>query len=184
MTFCTTLRNLQTLSESTQHLPDHLKAAWPGIPWRDIHGFRNILVHNYGCDRAVFGGTGNQCGCHAESGRRLRDRNRRITLTCADTNPDRACILSPPPNNQHPPFGGYSAPILKSSFLFDPAQTSQDGAWRHLLPQRHRSTPASPAGARQLIVPLHPYQCRKLKIAITDIAVSAHPISAGCQFLI
>ena len=41
------LRNLQTLSESTQHLPDHLKAAWPGIPWRDIHGFRNILVHNY-----------------------------------------------------------------------------------------------------------------------------------------
>lgn len=41
------LRNLQTLSESTQHLPDHLKAARPDIPWRDISGFRNILVHNY-----------------------------------------------------------------------------------------------------------------------------------------
>ena len=41
------LRNLQTLSESTQHLPDDLKAAWPNIPWRDISGFRNILVHNY-----------------------------------------------------------------------------------------------------------------------------------------
>lgn len=41
------LRNLQTLSESTQHLPDQLKAAWPDIPWRDISGFRNILVHNY-----------------------------------------------------------------------------------------------------------------------------------------
>jgi uncharacterized protein with HEPN domain len=41
------LRNLQTLSESTQHLPDDQKAAWPDIPWRDISGFRNILVHNY-----------------------------------------------------------------------------------------------------------------------------------------
>lgn len=41
------LRNLQTLSESTQHLPEDLKAACPNIPWRDIGGFRNILVHNY-----------------------------------------------------------------------------------------------------------------------------------------
>jgi len=41
------LRNLQTLSESTQHLPEDRKSAWPNIPWRDISGFRNILVHNY-----------------------------------------------------------------------------------------------------------------------------------------
>lgn len=41
------LRNLQTLSESTQHLSESQKAAWPNIPWRDISGFRNILVHNY-----------------------------------------------------------------------------------------------------------------------------------------
>jgi len=41
------LRNLQTLAESTQHLPEGLKADWPNIPWRDISGFRNILVHNY-----------------------------------------------------------------------------------------------------------------------------------------
>ena len=41
------LRNLQTLSEATQHLPDDKKAACPDIPWRDISGFRNILVHNY-----------------------------------------------------------------------------------------------------------------------------------------
>lgn len=32
------LRNLQTLSESTQHLPDDQKAAWPDVPWRDITG--------------------------------------------------------------------------------------------------------------------------------------------------
>lgn len=42
-----TLRNLQTLSEATQMLPDALKARHADIPWRDISGFRNILVHNY-----------------------------------------------------------------------------------------------------------------------------------------
>lgn len=42
-----TLRNLQTLSEATQSLPEELKAKFPAIPWRQISGFRNILVHNY-----------------------------------------------------------------------------------------------------------------------------------------
>ena len=42
-----TLRNLQTLSEATQMLPDDLKTRFPAIPWREISGFRNILVHNY-----------------------------------------------------------------------------------------------------------------------------------------
>ena len=41
------LRNLQTMSEATQQLPDLLKAQHPGVPWREISGFRNILVHNY-----------------------------------------------------------------------------------------------------------------------------------------
>lgn len=41
------LRNLQTLSESTQLLPDEKKSAYPDIPWKQISGFRNILVHNY-----------------------------------------------------------------------------------------------------------------------------------------
>lgn len=41
------LRNLQTLSEATQLLPEEKKAGFPTIPWREISGFRNILVHNY-----------------------------------------------------------------------------------------------------------------------------------------
>jgi uncharacterized protein with HEPN domain len=41
------LRNLQTLSEATQLLPPDRKAAFPDIPWREISGFRNILVHSY-----------------------------------------------------------------------------------------------------------------------------------------
>ena len=40
------LRNLQTLCEATQQLPDALKAEQPDVPWREVSGFRNILVHN------------------------------------------------------------------------------------------------------------------------------------------
>lgn len=42
-----TLRNLQTLSEATQLIPQELKSEFPAIPWREISGFRNILHHNY-----------------------------------------------------------------------------------------------------------------------------------------
>ncbi len=45
--FDAALRNLQTLSEATQLLPDAQKAAFSTIPWREISGFCNILVHNY-----------------------------------------------------------------------------------------------------------------------------------------
>jgi len=41
------LRNLQTLSEASQLLPDEKKSLCPDIPWREISGFRNILVDNY-----------------------------------------------------------------------------------------------------------------------------------------
>jgi uncharacterized protein with HEPN domain len=41
------IRNLQTLSESTQKLSAELKSQHPEINWKAISGFRNILVHNY-----------------------------------------------------------------------------------------------------------------------------------------
>lgn len=41
------LRNLQILAESTQRLSDKIKHENPGMEWRKIAGFRNILVHNY-----------------------------------------------------------------------------------------------------------------------------------------
>lgn len=41
------LRNLQTLSEATQYLPESMKTPFSGVPWKEISGFRNILVHNY-----------------------------------------------------------------------------------------------------------------------------------------
>jgi len=47
MVYDATLRNLQTLSEATQKLPGSIKAKYPNIPWKDISGFRNFLVHGY-----------------------------------------------------------------------------------------------------------------------------------------
>ena len=42
-----TLRELQTLAESTQRLSNELKEAHPEVPWESISGFRNVLVHDY-----------------------------------------------------------------------------------------------------------------------------------------
>jgi uncharacterized protein with HEPN domain len=42
-----TLREIQTLAESTQRLSDELKEAHPEVPWESISGFRNVLVHDY-----------------------------------------------------------------------------------------------------------------------------------------
>ena len=41
------VRNLQTLVESSQRLSDAAKATEPGVPWRELAGFRNIVVHAY-----------------------------------------------------------------------------------------------------------------------------------------
>jgi uncharacterized protein with HEPN domain len=41
------LRELQTLAESTQRVSAAAKQRHPEIPWDDIAGLRNVLVHGY-----------------------------------------------------------------------------------------------------------------------------------------
>ncbi|MBT9487580.1 MAG: DUF86 domain-containing protein [Rubrivivax sp.] len=41
------VRNLQTLAESSQRLSDKVKATEADIPWRELAGFRNVIVHGY-----------------------------------------------------------------------------------------------------------------------------------------
>jgi uncharacterized protein with HEPN domain len=41
------IRNLQTLAESSQRLSDDIKATESQIPWRELAGFRNVIVHGY-----------------------------------------------------------------------------------------------------------------------------------------
>ena len=53
------IRNLQTLTESSrrpqsQRLSEDIKAAEPQVPWRELGGFRNVIVHGYlGIDLAA-----------------------------------------------------------------------------------------------------------------------------------
>ena len=41
------IRNLQTLAESSQRLSSEVKGTERQIPWRDLAGFRNVIVHGY-----------------------------------------------------------------------------------------------------------------------------------------
>lgn len=48
------IRNLQTLTESSQRLSDGIKTTEPQVPWRELSGFRNVIVHGYlGIDLAA-----------------------------------------------------------------------------------------------------------------------------------
>ena len=40
-------RNLQIIGEAVNHLPEEITDAHPEVPWPQIRGFRNILVHQY-----------------------------------------------------------------------------------------------------------------------------------------
>ncbi len=40
-------RNLQIIGEAVNHLPTAITEAHPDVPWPQIRGFRNILVHQY-----------------------------------------------------------------------------------------------------------------------------------------
>ena len=49
------IRNLQTFTESSQRLSAEIKATEPLIPWRDLSGFRNVIVHGHlGVDLEVI----------------------------------------------------------------------------------------------------------------------------------
>ncbi len=41
------LRQLQMMTESSKRISEASKAANPQVPWRDLAGFRNVVVHDY-----------------------------------------------------------------------------------------------------------------------------------------
>ncbi len=42
-----TLHNIQLIGEAATHIPEDVKKAYPHIPWHDIIGTRNRIVHGY-----------------------------------------------------------------------------------------------------------------------------------------
>lgn len=41
------IRNLQVLAESSKRTTASVKSRWPAVPWQEMTGFRNVLVHDY-----------------------------------------------------------------------------------------------------------------------------------------
>jgi uncharacterized protein with HEPN domain len=40
-------RNFILIGEAARQVPNHVKAAFPAIPWRDMSDMRNYVVHHY-----------------------------------------------------------------------------------------------------------------------------------------
>ncbi|MGL5510853.1 MAG: HepT-like ribonuclease domain-containing protein [Microcoleaceae cyanobacterium] len=41
------IRNFEVIGEATKRLSQELKLENPDIPWRQISGFRDVLIHDY-----------------------------------------------------------------------------------------------------------------------------------------
>ena len=41
------VRNLEVIGEATKNLSNELREANPSIPWRQIAGMRDVLIHDY-----------------------------------------------------------------------------------------------------------------------------------------
>jgi len=41
------LRNLEILGEAAKHIPDEVSAQYPDLPWREMAGTRDRLIHHY-----------------------------------------------------------------------------------------------------------------------------------------
>lgn len=49
------VRNLEIIGEASKKVPDEIKLNYPEVPWRQMIGLRNILIHEYfGIDESII----------------------------------------------------------------------------------------------------------------------------------
>lgn len=41
------IRAVEVIGEAAANVPDEIRSKYPSLPWRDIRGMRNKLVHQY-----------------------------------------------------------------------------------------------------------------------------------------
>ena len=41
------VRNLQIIGEATNHVPEDVRSRYNDVPWAQLRGMRNILIHEY-----------------------------------------------------------------------------------------------------------------------------------------
>lgn len=41
------LHRIQIIGEDAKHIPDEYRAKWNEIPWKEIAGMRDIIIHEY-----------------------------------------------------------------------------------------------------------------------------------------
>ena len=41
------IRNIEVIGEAIKHIPDEIRVKYPDIPWKQIAGMRDKLIHDY-----------------------------------------------------------------------------------------------------------------------------------------
>ncbi len=41
------IRCIEVIGEATENIPDDIRSKYPSIPWRDIAGMRDKIIHGY-----------------------------------------------------------------------------------------------------------------------------------------
>lgn len=41
------LRSIEVIGEATKHVPDAIRERYPAIPWKEMAGMRDKLIHDY-----------------------------------------------------------------------------------------------------------------------------------------
>jgi len=41
------IRNFEVIGEATKSIPDEIKEKYPEVEWKEVTGFRNVLIHDY-----------------------------------------------------------------------------------------------------------------------------------------
>lgn len=49
------VRNFEIIGEASKHIPLSIQHSFPDIPWKEMQGMRNILIHEYfGVDAKIL----------------------------------------------------------------------------------------------------------------------------------